>query len=668
MKTKIVVLLALSFIISGLSLFAQEKENFKAVFEEADGYFPKEKTINSAQLLETSKKALPLYLQLLKLDPKNYNVNYRVGRCYLNSRTETTKAIPYLEQAVMSTSNAYKQGADERNAPLVAYVFLGDAYHLNYQFDKAIAAYEKFKTLAKDNKKYASTLKEVNRKIEMNTTAKKLVASPVNFEVKNLGKSVNSAYADYSPVLSADESILIFTSRKPGGQGGVIDEEGNYYEDIYLSTKTDTSWADAKNIGPPINNGGHDASIGMSADGQQILIYKDDSGDGNIYSTSLNGDAWSVPEKLNSNINSIYWEPSGFLAADGNTLYFISNRPGGFGGRDIYKSKKMVNGEWDKAVNLGNTVNTPYDEDAPFIHPDGVTMFFSSNGHKTMGGFDVFSSTLVNDSVWSEPVNVGYPINTPNDDVFYIVSPDKKRAYFSSFRKEGLGEKDIYLITFKEPAECPSLSMFKGVVLDSYGSPAKNVQIVVSDNTTGKVIGTFHTNATTGKYLFILPPGKNYNISYEAEGYLFYSENRDVIRDTKYCEITKEINLPALTIGSKVVLNNIFFDFDKATLRRASDVELEKVVRFLNDHPTISVEISGFTDSKGNDDYNLKLSQARAQAVVKYLTDKGISAGRMVAKGYGESFPSAPNENKDGSDNPESRQLNRRVELKITGV
>jgi outer membrane protein OmpA-like peptidoglycan-associated protein/tetratricopeptide (TPR) repeat protein len=667
MKTKVVALLFFSLIASGLGLFAQNTDNFNSLFKEAEEYFPKEKVINSAELLETSKKALPLYLRLLKLEPNNYNVNYRIGRCYLNSRTETSKAIPYFEQAVNSTSNTYKEGPNEKNAPIIAFVYLGDAYHLDYKFDKAIAAYEKFKTLAKD-KIYSDTLKQVERKIEMNNTAKRLVELPVNFDIKNLGKNVNSAYADYSPVLSADESILIFTSRKPGSEGGKLDEEGNYYEDIYLATKADTSWSVAKAIGSPINTDGHDASIGMSADGQQILIYKDDSGDGNIYSTTLNGDKWSNPEKLNSNINTQYWEPSAFLAADGNTMFFVSDRPGGFGGRDIYKSRKMKNGEWDKAVNLGNTINTPYDEDAPFIHPDGVTMFFSSNGHKTMGGFDVFSSTMTGENTWTQPRNVGYPINTPNDDVFYIVSADKKRAYFSSFRKEGLGEKDIFLITFKEPEECPSLSMFKGTVMDSYGNPAKNVQIVVSDNATGKVVGTFHTNNKTGKYLFILPPGKNYNISYEAEGHLFYSENRDVVRDTKYCEITKEINLPALIVGSKVVLNNIFFDFDKATLRAVSDVELEKVLRFLNQYQNINIEISGFTDSKGKDDYNLNLSQERAQAVVKYLTEKGIPAKRMVAKGYGEAFPSVPNENKDGSDNPENRQLNRRVELKITGI
>ncbi len=634
-----------------MDVFSQNQKTFKELFEEAESYFPKEKA-TTAELFETTKKAIPLYLELLKREPENYNIKYKLGRSYLNSRTETEKAIPYLEEAIKSTSNNYKEGWKEKNAPEIAYVFLGDAYHLDYKFDEAIAVYEKYENLAKADLLAVPVLKEVDWKIEVCKNAKKLVASPVDFEINSLGGNINSAYADYSPVLSADEAMLIFTSRKPGSTGGKLDEEGNYFEDIYISTKTDSEWAMAANIGAPINTPDHEASIGISVDGQEILIYKDDEGDGNIYSTSLHGDKWSEPVKLNDNINSKYWEPDAFLSADGKTLYFVSNRPGGFGGRDIYKSEREAGGDWGPPVNLGRTINTPYEENAPFIHPDGITLYFSSNGHTTMGGFDIFSSTMVGSS----------------DDVFYIVSPDKKRAYFSSFRKEGLGEKDIYVITFKQPVECPNLSLFKGSVLDTEGNPAQNVQIIITDNETGKYIRTVRTNSKTGKYLFILPPGTNYNISYEAEGYLFFSENRDVVKDPRYCEIFREVNLPALVVGAKVVLNNIFFDFDKATLRPASNVELEKVLKLLNDHPNISIEISGHTDSKGDDAYNLKLSDERAHAVVKYLTDKGIKAERMTAKGYGESQPAAANENKDGSDNPEGRQLNRRVELKIIGI
>ncbi|MES2835972.1 MAG: OmpA family protein [Bacteroidota bacterium] len=667
-KTQAVLFLSAVFSISNINIQAQNKNDFEDIFNEAEKYFPSEKTAYYADLSENSKKAIPLYAELLKLEPRNANVNYKMGRCYLNSRTEPLKAIPFLELAVKSTSVNYKQGYEEKNAPILAYVFLADAYHLNYKFDAAITNYQKYNKLALTTKVKPEELKEIDRKIEICKTAKLLVAKPVSFKIDNLGNTINSAYPDYSQVVSADESVLIYTSRKPGSVGGDIDVDGNYAEDIYISNKTENGWQAAENIGKSINTKSNEASIGMSVDGQQVFIYKDDNSDGNIYSTTLDGDEWSKPEKLNPNINTEHWEPSAFVSADGNVLYFTSNRPGGFGGRDIYKSHMNKNKEWGPAINLGSTINTAYEEDSPFIHPDGVTLFFSSTGHKTMGGFDIFSTKMLDNNTWTAPKNVGYPINTTGDDIYYSVSPDKKRAYFSSFRKDGLGEKDIYAITFELPDECPSLSLFKGVVLDADGKPAKQVQIVISDNETGEEVGTYYTNKKTGKYFFILPPGKNYNISYESNGQLFYSENRNVVKDPKYCEFQKEITLPALIIGAKVVLDNIFFEFDKAILTPASNVELGKVLRFLNNNPNLIVEISGYTDSEGTEEYNSKLSRERAEAVVVYLVNKGIKAERLSAKGYGETNASAPNQNKDGSDNPSGRKLNRRVELKITGV
>jgi outer membrane protein OmpA-like peptidoglycan-associated protein len=331
-------------------------------------------------------------------------------------------------------------------------------------------------------------------------------------------------------------------------------------------------------------------------------------------------------------------------------------------------SQKDENGEWGKAVNMGPLINTPYDEDAPFIHPDGVTLFFASNGHNTMGGFDIFYSSLSEDqSQWLAPVNVGYPINSPDDDIYYVVSPDKTKAYYTSFKEGGHGEKDNYLITFLDEQKVP-LALLKGIVKDAYGMVPKGILITVTDNETGKVVGIYNPNKKTGKYLFILAAGKNYNIAYEADGFLFYSENREVSKKSNYYETYRAIELPPVIVGSKIALNNIFFDFDKATLRSTSNVELKNIMRFLNKYPNVRIEISGYTDSKGSIQYNVKLSQERAQAVVAYLTNKGIDGKRMVAKGYGESSPDALNSNNDGTDNPEGRQLNRRVELKIIEI
>lgn len=388
-------------------------------------------------------------------------------------------------------------------------------------------------------------------------------------------------------------------------------------------------------------------------------------GDGNIYSTALDGDTWSKPVKLNENINTKHWEPSAFISADGNSLYFASNKPGGFGGLDLYMSKRGSDGDWDKAVNLGAGINTPYDEDAPSIHPDGVTLSFSSNGHNTMGGFDIFTSLLSYEGIWSEPVNVGYPINTTDDDIFYMVSPNGKTAYFSSFREDGLGEKDNYMATFLDKKETP-LTLIQGTVNDEAGMPAKKVMITVTDNETEAIVGVYKANAKTGQFLFILTPGKNYNITYQAENHLFYSENIEIPKQSNYYEFKKSVKLHPIVVGSKITLNNIFFDFDKATLRPLSNVELKNLVLLMKSNPNMKVEISGHTDSKGDDAYNLKLSEERAQAVVNRLIEKEISTTRMKAKGYGETQPVAPNTKPNGSDDPEGRQLNRRVELKIT--
>ncbi len=651
--------LILFFSLSLISIKAQNAEDFDEKFDKA------KKSVTSGNCDE----ALLLYLQLNQMDTGNANINYLIGYCYINGRKGRAKAIPYLEKGKLSITSDYKDGSSkERNAPILTYILLGDIYHTHSKFDLAIQSYERYKhELFLNKKKNDVNYKYAERQIEMCLTAKELVANPVKVRIENMGKGLNSPYADYSPVLTADQSIMIFTTRRPESTGDLTDSS-KYFEDIFISYRQDSTWSIAQSIGKPINTDGNEASVGISPDGQEILIYKDDNGDGNIYSTTLNGDTWSTPIKLNENINSKYWEPSAFISADGHTIYFVSDRPGGFGGRDIYTSEKSDNGDWGKAKNMGSIINTKYDEEAPFIHPDGVTLFFSSNGHKTMGGFDIFYSSLAyNGTKWLKPVNVGYPVNSPEDDVFYVVSPDKTKAYYSSFKEGGYGEKDNFMITFLDQKQAP-LTVLKGVVKEANGSIPQEILITVTDNETGNIVGVYKTNSKTGQYLFVLTPGKNYNISYEAEGFLFYSENRDIALKTNYYEIFKAIQLPPIIIGSKITLNNIFFDFDKATLRKTSTVELKNILKLMNKYPKISIEIAAYTDSKGTAEYNLNLSKERAQAVVDYLIINKIPKERMAAKGHGESYPDALNQNADGSDNPVGRQLNRRAELKIISI
>lgn len=615
--------------------------------------------------------ALPLYLELFEADSANMNVSYKIGSIYLN-KGDHKKALPFLTKAASAASATYKDDRKERKAPLSSLRLLADAYHLNYEFDLALGTYEKYKRALESARVHnVETFRELKRKIQICLNAKELVAHPADVKITNMEKNINSPYPDYAPRLSADQCTMIFTSRRPENVGGKTYDEGQYFEDIYIATRKDkySEWSPARNIGPPINTVGNEAAIGISADGQEILIYKDDMGDGNIYSSKLEGDKWTVPQKLNSNINSKFWEPAAFLSADGKTLYFVSDRPGGYGGTDIYKSKKTPSGDWGRAENLGPTINTPFDEYTPFLHPDGVTLFFSSKGHNTMGGYDVFfSRTLLSDNkIWLEPTNVGYPINTTADDAFYQVSPDKQWAYYSSSREEGLGEKDNYTITFAEVKDEP-LALVKGEMLDTNAQALQNMVITVIDNQTGEVVGVYHPNSKTGKYSFILTPGRSHNISYEAEGRLFYSENRYVSETTTFNETFNPVNLPEIKPGAKMTLNNLFFDFDKSELNPASVTELNRIHNFLVKNPGVKIEISGFADSKGSDEYNLRLSQARAQSVVNYLAGKGISKARMKAIGYGEIKSSTATTSQKTKDKTDGRASERRVELKVLEI
>ncbi|MCX6181269.1 MAG: OmpA family protein [Bacteroidetes bacterium] len=613
---------------------------------------------------ENYSVALSEYLEIYKTDSLNANLQYKIGECYLHSAREKGRAIPYLEQAVQKISKKYNTtSTKEKNAPSTAYLLLGNAYQKNYQFDMAISMYESYLNDVPADSAYS------NRLIDQCIYAKILIANPVDLIVANISKTVNGPFPDYAPVMSVDEKILLFTSRREGSIGGIHKDEGSMYrEDIYMSTKgSDGEWGPPKNIAN-INSEFNEATVGLSVDGQQVLFYSDKTPDGNgdIYISKLNGDEWGAPIMLPSPINSKSQEPDACFSADGNILYFVSDRKGGYGGFDIYMVKRLPNGEWSFPQNLGGKINTPYNDRAPFMHPDGVTLFFCSEGHKTMGGYDIFQSMQDENGVWTDAENIGYPINTTDDDVFYGTSADGKRSYYSSFREDGFGEKDIYLITLPKKAES-ALTVMGGVfrLEGSDGKIPENAQIVVTDNETGEIIGIYKPNSKTGKYLFVLPAGKNYNVTYEAEGYLFKSENLIVPEKSEFTTIQSEIKLAPIEAGQNIILNNIFFDFDKATITPESKTELDKLFRLLVNNPSMKVEIQGHTDSKGDDGYNKRLSQERSESVVKYLVERSIPKSQLSAKGYGETQPIAKNTNNDGSDNPEGRKLNRRTEMKI---
>lgn len=691
-------------------------KNYKRIYLQAEDYF----------LNENYGAALPLYLQLDSLEKGNANVNFKIGYCYMNFGGYKTLSIPYFEEAIKNTSENYVEySIKEVRAPQSTYSYLAKAYQLNYKFDEAIAMYERYKQILGADPIFVAEIEDINHDIETCNNAKAMTATPANYTLNNLGKGVNSPYADYSPVMSLDEKTLIFTSRRPDGTGGKKELNGQYFEDIYVSYFENEKWGKARSIGANINTNNNEATVNLSADGQNLLIYKDDKGDGNLYVSEKQDLVWGLPKSLGVNINSTSWETHACFSADNNILYYVSDKPGGIGGRDIYKCLRLPNGDWSPGQNLGPTINTIYDEDGVFIHPNGKEIFFSSKGHNSMGGFDIFSSKIDDENgFWTKPVNMGAPINSPDDDIFFVVSADGKRAYFSSDKKGGYGEKDIYMIDFRENMP-EALTLLKGFVTLNGGAPSgglSNVEIVATDVNTGIVVQNVKPILTTGKYIILLSSGlkgKTYNITCTAEGYQPLSFLMTVPPDSSYQEIERSLKLqfinfesnivdsvksnaivkdekgevvtdvynvvktikaikPEVTQGAtptnasntgtsapQIVLGRFLFDSDRSVYRKEFKGEFENLLKVMKEHPEYIVEVSGHTDSIGKADYNLQLSMRRAQAIVKALVRKGIPENHLVVKGYGETIPATPNTFPNGKPDYKGMKLNRRVELKI---
>ncbi|WP_425402123.1 OmpA family protein [Hymenobacter norwichensis] len=621
------------------------------------------------------EQALPHYLEAQKLNPENAELNLKIGDCYLHSGFKP-RALVYLQKAYQLNS-----GVDPR-----IHYLLGRGLHLNGKWQEAIAEYKQA-TPATGTKNTAGFTQDIQKKIAECENGRKMAAKPVRVFIDNAGPGVNSPYPEYGPVISADESVILFTSRRQGSTGGEKDpESGGFFEDVYQSNREGDTWGTARNLGETVNSSGHDATVGLAPDAQRMLVYVEDNG-GDLNEASLRGATWLKPQRLGNRINSKAHESSAAYTPDGKSLLLVSDKPGGLGGRDIYKVEIDGRGP---AVNLGSTINTPYGEEGVFLHPDGKTMYFSSEGHSSMGGYDIFKSTYENGK-WSTPENLGWPINTPDDDVFFVVSASGRHGYYSSFRDDGLGSKDIYQITFLGPEKPPVLSqedqllasraqpvketllappvpvataqvtILKGTITDDASKQPVEATIDVVDNKLNQIIASFRANAQSGRYLVSLPSGVNYGIVVRQEGYLFHSENFDLPAGTAYSEVVKDVQLKKLDVGVKVVLNNIFFDTGKATLRKESTAELERLQKLLVETPALRLEISGHTDNVGTAATNRELSQRRAKTVVDYLTQKGIAQDRLTSAGYGDTQPVAPNTTKA------NRQLNRRTEFKVTG-
>lgn len=466
----------------------------KEIFEKAEQLFDERNYL----------LALPLYTKLEQGFPNELVLKYKVAACMLYKTEEQANALDRLR-----VLDAHKLRKTDY------YFFLGLAYHLNYKFDEAV----EYLNVYLEGKRAPEQVQAAQALLLNCRHGKELLAKPVAVKVQNIGAPVNTAGAEYVPVISSDESVLIFTyrgERSTGGKRNLANEpdpDGEYNEDVFISHKLRSSWSPPVSIGESINSDNHDAAIALSNDGQKLFIYKNTMfNDGDIYMSSLEGKEWSQPMWLKGDVNSLYWEGSVSLSSNERLIYFSSDRPGGYGGRDIYSAVLMPDGTWGKVKNLGPRINTPYDDDAPSIHPDGRLFHFSSKGHNSMGGYDVFRTVLEIDSTWREPENLGYPINTTGDDIYYVVAGDGEQGYYSSAKPGGNGLHDIYTVEPGVPGMSTRVLEVKGTVtLDD--EPAGAV-IEVKYQGEDKVLAEYSSNVTTGNYLINLPAGKKYTLVY----------------------------------------------------------------------------------------------------------------------------------------------------------
>jgi outer membrane protein OmpA-like peptidoglycan-associated protein len=745
---RILIFSTICFAFSIQAVLAQEqdKEQSKAYMEQA------QLMIDAGSIaLEEIRDVM---ITAADYDTTSIEANFEAGHLFLETINQES-AVKYFMR-VYRQKPSYKYDLE---------YWIGRSYQYGKNFDKAIEFFDRYKTKASKGQLPggAMTAEDAERRIEESKNGKEFMSVPQNFSIINAGKEINSEFEDYAPVVNGDETELVFTTRRrDGNMNENVFSDNKPWEDIFISTKVNGKWSPAKNIGAPVTTLNHESTAALSRDGKTLLIYKDENA-GDIYITNLQADGtWSAPELL-AGINTTYAERSASLSTDGTTLYFSSDRPGGLGGLDIYKATKDKRNEWTQIKNLGPGINTAFDEEGPFIDYEGKILYFSSTGRKGMGGYDIFKSTLtdVKNNKWSDPENLGYPINTPDNDVFFVGSKDGKTGYYSSVREDGLGYSDIYRIDTPDKAKEEKIPVKLSIkVFDAetkQATDAKVSLISVKDKTpitmTTTRAGSYDfsvtaeeardytllvekngfesqtvvinlaaasdkannlmrtvelkkptekpkaepvvvkkekqpvtfsvkvVDATTkqpldakvtltsvkdkkavamkGSYDFTITDEgtKDYRLSVEKDGYVFQNTVVTVAGSS-----TRTVELRKPTVGVTQILHNIYFDFNKATFKQESYDELGKLETMMKQNGNIKVEIGGHTDSWGSDDFNKRLSLARASAVRTFLASKGVDTKRVTAAGYGDTRPLASND-----DEHDGREVNRRVEFKIIG-
>lgn len=738
------------------------------------------KNANESQLVVESSQMLQedyYYLsdivvdKLLSINPESANYNYRKGFILLNSKSNYIAALPYLVKGAEKISKNYDAfSSKETGAPTDVYYHLGRCYHLNENIDKAEEYYNKF--ITESNKK-SELLPKAQLAIIQCSLARIAIANPKSTIVKNIGNKVNNEYPDYSPIISLDGKSLYFTSRRPWENSETNQYRdpklNDYPEDIYMSINNGGgNWTAPKRLtfcNPEIN----EATIAVSSDERRVYAYEDVTGAGDIYYSDFSNNSFQTLEQLDYNgVNTNSWETHCTVTPDGRNMYFVSDRPGGFGGRDIYRLVKLPNGTWSEPVNLGPKINTAYDEESPYISVDNKTMYFASNGPTSIGGFDIFVSVRDENNTWSPAINLGYPINRTGDDLFYTTTVDGRRGYLSSFRPEGYGEKDIYEIQndFTSEADvvvlkgaiinldggvlseeshatirctkCEVQEIIKvptrlrdgafittlqscteyelifmennstelrretfsteclggykeiykeasfggkneliGKVTDKLtGKPIPNATVQLIDSKTKALLETLVTD-DKGEYRSNLLEGKakgddlGLDLKITSDSYLAKSATFTAkVGDKATSEMKYALDRidVGTDVGKTIEVNPIYFDLDKSNIRPDAKIELDKIVKIMNDNPKIEIELGSHTDCRASSVYNEKLSDRRAKSSANYIKSRITNPSRIYGKGYGESklVNKCECEGDKTSDcSEEEHQANRRTEFTI---
>ncbi|QPH40288.1 OmpA family protein [Pedobacter endophyticus] len=623
---------SLVFCISSILCLAQSSTNRKAqiAFEKAGQFVQQQDYASAAQNLENA----------VKEDPQFQSAHILLGDVY-RIQKKYSAAKNAFEKAISINKNV---------APPVIYN-LAEMEFAMQDYDKARQHFDEFLAL----NSASDRVKRAKKYLLDCDFAKVAIKSPVKYTPTNLGNGVNTTDAEYFPALTADGETLIFTRQVNGN------------EDFWTSQFKNNAWTLASPLSNNINTARYnEGAQTISPDGKYLFFTGCNRPDGlgrcDIYVSHREGKGWGEPYNVGKPVNSEYWESQPAISPDGRTLYFISNRPGGSGGYDIWKSTITDDAKWGPAINLGPEINTAYDENTPFLHADGKTLYFSSDGWPGFGNKDIYYSRMDDAGAFKKPVNMGYPLNSFEDENGLIVSANGNFGMFSSNLKDGFGSQDIYSFGMPEAAKPLKVSYVKGIVRDKDTKKTIESNVQVIDLKTNKTVFDDYTDSETGQFLAVMPIGSDYLFNVNADGYLFYSENFEL----KASDISKpyqlEVYIEKIKEGGNVTLRNIFFDTNKFNLLPASIRELNLLIDFLQQNTNVNIQIQGHTDNVGDAKLNEKLSLRRANAVYEYLIKNSIQPNRLTFKGFGASKPIADNKTESG------RKNNRRTSFVITKI